>query len=87
MNREIRALDFVRTPGGNIAIVTETSVVQGVLKIAISYIGPWGGERNAWWKESELEVIDSLPSLLARTICHPFGDGEIKAKEHFGIIP
>lgn len=84
MNREIRALDFVKTPGGHVAMVKETTVTQGKIQVSIVYIGPCSG-KNAWWNEDELEVIGSLPLLLARTMCHPFGDGCIKAEEHFGI--
>jgi hypothetical protein len=71
-----RALDIVRTPGGGVAIVTETND-NGVMA-SLEYFGGLNpkGEYNAWWRDGDgLIVIDSLPHLLARTMAHPFGSG------------
>lgn len=69
----MKPLDFVRTPKGAIAIITETG--HNGDKASISFIGESASEKNAWWDDGELTIIDNLPSLLARNLCHPFGDG------------
>lgn len=44
------------------------------------------GEKNSWWYENEgLEVIDNLPSLLARNIVHPYGSGKKPAIDTYPI--
>ena len=84
--REIKPLDFVLTPGGNIALVDETNGDAGSIEVSITFINPeHGEERNAWWREEELKVINSLPYILANGIRHPFGKGQITVKKHFGI--
>lgn len=84
--REIRPLDFVLTPEGNIALVNETNEDNGLINVDITFINPeHGGERNAWWREEDLKVINSLPYILANGIRHPFGKGQITVKKHFGI--
>ena len=69
-----RPLDLVLTPGGVLAMVIEVS--------------PWGdcqieflthqkviGEKVAWWNESDgLIIMDSIPRLLTRAMCHPSGN-------------
>lgn len=81
----LKPLDFVKTPKGAIALVTETN--NGGKEASISFIG--GGnptyEKNAWWKAGEgLIKIDSLPWLIARATAHPFGRGLEDAKNVFG---
>ena len=73
----MKALDFVKTPKGAIALVTETNN-KGVMA-SIAFIGGGNptGEKNAWWeKDDGLMVIDSLPHLLAINTAHPFGTGK-----------
>lgn len=80
----MKPLDFVRTPNGAIAIVTETNMTQGHHIACIDFIGTnLTQERNAWWYEEELQVIDSLPHLLARELAHPFGRGLEMADKFF----
>lgn len=69
----MKALDIVKTPKGNIAFVTETN--NNGKRASINFIGN-AKEHNAWWDESELEVIDSIPRMLAMALYHPFGDGK-----------
>lgn len=59
----MKPLDFVRTPKGNIAIIT---VVSGD-SASIDFIGGGNpnGEKSAWWKKSKLTIIDNLPRLLS----------------------
>ena len=86
IKRGIRPLDFVLTPKGNIALVDETNGDDESVEVSITFINPeHGGERNAWWREEELKVINSLPYILADGMRHPFGRGYITAKKHFGI--
>ena len=86
IKRGIRPLDFVLTPKGNIALVDETNGDDESVEVSITFINPeHGGERNAWWREEELKVINSLPYILADGMRHPFGRGYISAKKHFGI--
>ena len=84
--REIRPLDFVLTPEGNIALVDETNGDAGSIEVSITFINPEHGEEyNAWWKEEDLKIINSLPYILANGMRHPFGKGLITVKKHFGI--
>lgn len=80
----MKPLDFVRTPKGAIALVTE---ISGSGTASLMYLG--GGnpthEKNAWWAEGSLEVIDSLPHLLAVMAAHPFGDGRRAADAVFRV--
>ena len=94
----MKPLDFVKTPKGNMALIKEINqgefrINKGdnmaevkTLKVAhIEFLG--GGnhdeERNAWWYEDELEVIDNLASLLARNLVHPFGTGRSQALSEY----
>jgi hypothetical protein len=85
----MKPLDFVRTPKMGVAMVTETTVTDGKVRASISYIG--GGnpteEKNQWWEEHELQVLDNFPSLLSRNMAHPFGDGKIQALGSYPIVP
>ena len=96
-----KPLDFVRTPLGAFAIITETHHGQyhhtdsdgvrlyhnlDMWAASIRFIGP-GNEKISWWNEEDgLEVLDSLPRVLAMSY-HPFGEGERDAVVHFGIRP
>jgi hypothetical protein len=90
--RSIKPLDFVKTPKGNIAMIKEVNEYSKSdngrsNQYSIIFLG--GGnpnqERNAWWYQSELEVIDNLPSLLARNLIHPFGCGKKSALKYYPI--
>lgn len=79
----MKALDIVRTPKGGIAFVTETN--YNGKSASINYIGDLniGNERNAWWDEQELTVIDSIPKMIAMATAHPFGIGKRDVEELF----
>lgn len=79
----MKALDIVRTPKGGIAFITETN--DNGKKASISYINDLniGNEHNAWWDVNELDVIDSIPRLIAYATCHPFGRGSKDVKAFF----
>ena len=68
---------------GGIAFITETN--NNGKQANISYINNLniGKEHNAWWNEDELEVIDSIPRLIADATCHPFGKGSEDVKKFF----
>jgi len=86
----MKPLDFVRTPKRRIAFITEVSRDNGVgdLRASIVFIGENSAEeKNAWWDENELKVIDNLASLLSRKLAHPFGDGKKCADEFYPKIP
>ena len=72
----MKALDIVRTPKGAIGFITETN--DNGQKASINFIGNTNkeGEHNAWWNLGELEVIDSIPKMIAMATCHPFGKGK-----------
>ncbi len=82
----MKPLDFVRTPEGAVALVTETNGPYNGLgrQASITFIGAHRGEKSAWWDEDELVVIDSLPRLLAHCTAHPFGRGKVDVEKFFG---
>jgi hypothetical protein len=59
----MKALDFVRTKKGSLAIVAVTT--DGGKSASITFIDPKVREHNAWYDENELTVINSLSRLLA----------------------
>jgi hypothetical protein len=71
----MKALDIVRTPKGAIGFITETN--NNGQTASINFIGDTNKEweKNAWWDLGELEVIDSIPKMIAMATCHPFGQG------------
>ena len=78
----MKPLDFVKTPKGGFAIIKEIDEYDGgKIQSSIIFIGDLnpGKEKNAWWREGELEVIDSLPSLLARELPVILGNGRANA--------
>jgi hypothetical protein len=81
----MKALDFVKTPKGFIALIKETN--NNGEQASIDFVGGGNpsGEKSAWWSKEELEVIDSLPHMLARSTCHPFGSGEKDADKFHGV--
>ncbi len=79
----MKALDIVQTPKGGIALVTETS--HRGSKVAIVWLGPHTGERNAWWRDDELKVVNSLPRVLAKILAHPMGNGREDVERFFPL--
>jgi hypothetical protein len=79
----MKALDIVKTPKGGIAFITETN--DSGKQASINYIGNLnpGREHNAWWDEKDLEVISSIPKMLAEATAHPFGCGKNDVKLFF----
>ena len=79
----MKALDIVKTPKGGIAFVTETN--SNGEEASIQYIGNLNicNERNAWWDEKELTIIDSIPKMIAMAMAHPFGCGRQDVEELF----
>ena len=65
----------------NVGLVTEVNREGG---ISIEWIGK-AGLKNAWWNPDELEIVDSLPNLLAREMAHPFGNNKSSASEYYPI--
>jgi hypothetical protein len=41
---------------------------------SIIYIGDVGG-KTAWFRSDEIEVIDSIPAVIARMAVHPSSEG------------
>ena len=70
----MKPLDFIVTKEGNVGIITEVSIIQGVYTASIEFLHSFkSGMRSAWWNADEFEVIDSLPDILSRCLGHPFG--------------
>lgn len=84
----MKPLDFVKTKEGNIGMITEVSRSTGTdsetfksvkyFQCSVSWLLTMTENKCAWWSESELEVIDSLPDLLSRNLSHPFGSGSVQ---------
>jgi hypothetical protein len=81
----MKALDIVRTPKGAIGFITETN--NHGQTASINFIGDTNkeGENNAWWSIEQLEVIDSIPKMIATAMCHPFGKGREDVISNFKI--
>ena len=77
----MQPLDIVRTPKGGIAIISETN--DGGTSASIRWLGPPTDERSAWWRMGELEVVNSLPRVLAMMTAHPFGKGKRDVAQFF----
>lgn len=80
----MRALDFVKTPDGSIAMIGETNDEGEQASIWYIYRSPGCNNKCAWFYKNELEVIGSLPELLARGLAHPFGKGRSDVEKFFG---
>lgn len=72
----MKALDIIKTPRGSIGIIVETN--NGGTQASVDFIRGCdeNGDKSAWWTIKELEIIDSLPRILASAMCHPFGSGK-----------
>ena len=83
----MKALDIVVTPKGGIAVVKET-YAEGK-RVSIDYINNCNKhhERNAWWNAEDLQIIDSIPRLLANAMYHPFGRGKEDVEKFFNPNP
>lgn len=81
--QRIQPLDFVRTPKGAIAMVTEVGERGDA---SIKYLGGGNptGEKNAWWHPKDgLVIVDSLPHLLAGCTPHPLGSAAMTQADEF----
>jgi hypothetical protein len=63
-------------------MVTETT--NSGEEASIAFITNEHHEKNAWWYRDELEVVNSLPYLLANNLPHPFGRGRADVEIFFG---
>jgi hypothetical protein len=76
----MRALDIVVTPKGGIAMITETNDLGKSASINfINGLNPYG-EKNAWWNQSELKVIDSIPQMISNAMAGSWGKGKEDVK-------
>ncbi len=73
--RKPQPLDFVRTSSGNMALVTE---VNSSGDSSIIFLEEGIYEKSAWWSYKELEIINTLPNLLAKGLAHPFGSASLQ---------
>ncbi len=77
----MKPLDFVKTPGGGIALISETH--DNGKEAMIKYIYNPKNEHMAWWKEKELEVLISLSKFLASMTYQSFGRGAEDVNKFF----
>jgi hypothetical protein len=80
----MKALDFVRTPKGGLAVISEVGEDGQASITYLKDCNP-GREHNAWWSARQLTVIDSIPSLLANMAAHPFGRNTNQGDRDFPI--
>lgn len=80
---QLKPLDFVATPKGAVALVTEVNVIQGTTSYSIRFFSRTNhtGEKCAWWYDDEgLIYLDNLPNLLASGLVHPFSSDKEPSK-------
>lgn len=65
----------------NVGIVCE---VDKTGDVSIEWIGE-SSLYNAWWKPECLEIVDSLPNLLAREMSNHFGHGRDMVNSFFPV--
>lgn len=65
----------------NVGIVCEIDKNEGV---SVEWIGK-SRLYNAWWKPECLEIVDSLPNLLAREMANHFGHGRDMINSFFPV--
>lgn len=71
----MKPLDFVKIKNGSIGMITEVYIdANGTYSASIEFLKPITNEKTAWWDEDEFEIIDNLPDLLSRNLCHPMGN-------------
>lgn len=80
---KFKPLQFVRP----LAEPRAVGIIKEISKhtCSVSWIGNNYNQKSAWWSEPELEVIDSLPRILSRTMAHPFGTGETHVNEAYPL--
>lgn len=82
----IKPLDLVETPGGGLALVTEMSPANDNIKrnqYSITFLkgkNP-NREHNAWWYEEQLTLVDSILTIIAEAMCHPFGNNKVHIRK------
>jgi len=74
----MKPLDFIKTKAGDIGMITEVSICEGVQTASIVFLRTFEKEKNAWWDQNEFEIIDNLPDLLSRELAHPSGSGSFQ---------
>jgi hypothetical protein len=79
----MKPLDFVKTKGGSIAIITETSDGEAVIAFIWRNPDDYKNSVVAWYSEDDLEILGNLPHLLASKMAHPFGNGQEDADKAF----
>lgn len=77
-------MDIVKTPKGSIAVITETNSKGTEASISFFRGFDSTNEKNAWWYEGELQIVDNLPRLLSEAMAHPFGNGAADVERFFG---
>ena len=85
----IKPLDIVRTPKGGIAMVSECSVASENYNIntySVDFIINTEHEHNAWYLEKELEYLASIPILISKAMCHPFGNNAEDVEKIFNNL-
>lgn len=82
----MKPFDIVKTPKGAYGIITETNDNGTSASVRFFGGGNPSGEKNAWWSLSEgLQVVDSLPRILALATAHPFGTGREDVERFFPL--
>lgn len=88
----MKVLDIVR-PKGQLwpyGLITEAQMLDNytipVKEFSIDWFGSPNGNKNAWWREEELEYIDNLPAVLAYNVGHPFGRGKIEGYDTYSDV-
>ena len=78
---KLKPLDIVKTPGAGIAIVSEIadrSKSGHGFEVSVNYLDGCNPakEKNAWWKDHELVLLDNIPRILSSMIAHSFGSAK-----------
>lgn len=84
----IQPLDLVETPNGGLALVTEMSPASDNYKVnsySLDFLPgrKRTGDYNAWWEESKLTYVCSIPAMLAQAMAHPMGNNAETAFDLF----
>lgn len=61
---EIKRLDFVRTENGSVGLVTDKSGEESCIALIVDK----DNGKSAWYEDSELTKLDSLPRILRETM-------------------
>ena len=79
----MKPLDIVITPNGKYAIIKETNYEGEQASIMYFNNEDTINQKNAWWYEHELKVIDSIPRLLASCMWHTASTSGLDDVKHF----